>query len=294
MPDILIHPTSQKQIQSFILHPSHAVLFLGPEGIGKRTLSDFLACQLLELPSSEALTTYPYITYITPEKDSISIEAVRDLQHFTKLKIPGSKTAAWRLIAIEHTELLTPEAQNAILKLLEEPPQDTIFLLSATTEQALLPTIQSRVQHISILQPAHQDVQAYFANLGYNTAKIQQAYLLSGGLPGLMTSLLSENEEHPLTKSVEQARAILRATTFERLSMVDTLAKDKTDTLCLFFVLQQMARAALTQSTTKEQRSAHQAIKQWQHILQETYQAENMLLTSAQPKLTLTNLFLNF
>lgn len=290
MNNLVLHPTTSDQLHQFTVRPSHAVLVLGPEGIGKGTITHDLAASLLDR-TAESLETYPYLKIVTPDKQSISIESVRDLQQFAKLKVPSEGKSISRIAIIEQAELLTIEAQNALLKLLEEPPIDTVLILAAANDQSLLPTIRSRVQIITIQEPQADEIKKYFSDLDFDAAKIQQAYLMSGGLPGLMQALLSENEEHPLVQATQQARKILQASPFERLTMVDALSKQRTEVMRLLFILQQMASAALQATAKKGDNEA--ALKRWQHILTEVYEAEAMLTSQAQVKLVLTNLLLN-
>ncbi len=87
------------------------------------------------------------LTTITPDTPSIGIEIIRDMQkhiHFKPLK--GEK----KLIVIEQAQSLTSEAQNALLKILEEPPLHTYFFLSATSDDAFLPTVLSRCKVITL------------------------------------------------------------------------------------------------------------------------------------------------
>lgn len=79
------------------------------------------------------------------ELEEYSIEAVRELQR--KLSFKGRKTAL-----ILDADGLSSEAQNALLKILEEPPKDTIIILTAFTRFSLLPTIASRCQIIRFKQ----------------------------------------------------------------------------------------------------------------------------------------------
>jgi DNA polymerase III delta prime subunit len=78
---------------------------------------------------------------------SIGIEDVKNMQKKIFLRPIKSQTKA---IVIEESHLLTPEAQNALLKVLEEPPMHTIIVLSAESKDSLLPTIISRCQVITL------------------------------------------------------------------------------------------------------------------------------------------------
>src|ERR1035437_7109375 len=125
MNKLLLHPIVSNQLDNFAAKPSHALLVVGYEGIGKSTICKLLAIRLLKLSDESKLETYPHLKIIQPDDKSISIEAIRELKQFTKLKISSQDNEIQRVIVIEHAETLTIEAQNALLKLLEEPPTDT-------------------------------------------------------------------------------------------------------------------------------------------------------------------------
>lgn len=290
--NLVFHPSTKLELEQFARRPSHAVLLVGSEGMGKRTAAEQLACVILDLAEVETLERYPHARVIIPEdgKDTISIDAVRDLRQFTKLKIAGSQTRPQRVIIIDEAQTMTVEAQNALLKLLEEPPEGTVFLLNVTNIQELLPTVRSRAQQITIKQPTRKQLENYFATQGFDASQVRSAYLMSGGLPGLMHALLHDKDDHPLAKAANQARELLRAKTFERLAAIDGLAKQKTDCSRLLFVLQQMAHAALEQAAGKD--ASARTLKQWQHVLAAAYDAENAMRRNAQAKLVLTNFML--
>lgn len=291
MHELVLHPTTKLELEQFTERPGHALLIIGSEGIGKTAIALQLACDILHLPDATALERYPYARIISPSGQSISIEAIRDLLHFTKLKVSDQQSAIRRVILIDEAHTMTSEAQNALLKLLEEPPEGTLFLLTITHLQDLLPTVRSRAQHLHIKQPNRQDVEQHFTTQGFSAEEVRKAHLMSGGLPGLLHALLTDQAEHPLLQSVEQARVVLRASTFERLAMVDSLAKQKLESMRLLFVLQQMAHAAIIQAAEKH--AATQSVKQWHRILDAAYNAQTALLESAQAKLVLTNLMLS-
>jgi DNA polymerase III subunit delta' len=291
MPELIFHPSSKQQLDGFIARPSHALVLVGPEGMGKNAVSRWLSIQLLGLEGEKALGSHPYVKLVVPDGQSISIEAIRELLQFTKLKIAGSSNKTQRIVVIDQSHVLTGEAQNALLKLLEEPPEGTVLILTAVSDRALLPTIRSRSQIITLQPPANDTLQAHFENQGYGSDKIRRAYLMSGGLPGLMHALLEDSEEHPLVQAAEEARSILKADTFERLALVDRLSKQRTECSRVIFMLEQMAQAALKQTAGRDSASDN-GLARWHRILEATYDAETALLANAQPKLVLTNLML--
>ena len=289
MPKLVLHAASERQLTSFAARPSHGLILLGVEGAGKGAVARGLVGRLLNLPDEVALEKYPYVKIVVPDGQSISIDAVRDMLRFTKLQVTGDGDTR-RAIVIEQAHLLTIEAQNALLKLLEEPPAGTVLVLTAASGQALLPTICSRAQIITLLPPAQAALGDFFVAQGYAPAAVRQAYLMSGGLPGLMHALLENSNEHPLVRAAKQARELVAADRFSRLVLVDALAKQRVECGRVLFVLQQMAHAALQQSAAKT--SGDRTFKQWQRVLAAAYDAETALQANAQPKLVLTNFML--
>lgn len=281
MAELVVHPKTKQQLDRLATHASHAVLLTGPKGIGKATLAAFIAEQLLDIPKG-SLAKYPHVIFIrSQERKAIGIEQIRELEHFTSLKIPGSKPIA-RIALIEDAQAMTLEAQNALLKTLEEPPSDTVLILTTAHPHALLPTIRSRVQSVAVTKPARADIEKFFSGLGSEQDR-KQALAISGGLPGLMTVLLSKDTEHPLTEAVAVSRELLQAPVFERLLRVDELSKRKEFCQDVCFVLMQMAHTALSTATPATR---------WQTVLSAAYEAQEQLIANTQPKLVLTNLML--
>ena len=280
MPNLPLHHRTAARLADFSAKPGHAVVLLGPAGSGKYTQARLLAAQLLGLPE-DALARHAYFRHVVNASGeaSIPIDAVRELEHFLSRRVPGNKN---RVVLVENAGTMGHEAQNALLKTLEEPPDQTYLILTAT-DKSLLPTILSRAAHIDIAPPDYGTLEAYFAGHGYDKADIRRNFLLAGGLPGLLATLLAGGTDEPLAQAAVTARDILRQSTFERLALIDTLAKQKSQLLLATQVLQRMAHVGLMsgrQTTT------------WQRLLTASYQAELALVGSAQPKLVLTDLML--
>ena len=290
---MLLHPDTSARVSGYTAQPSQALLLIGPAGSGKDSLALHLSADLLGTDIS-LVEGYAYRTVVEPaaDKASIGIEAVRELQHVAMLKLPAD--ASRRIIIVRQAHTLTAEAQNALLKLLEEPPRNTHFILLAESEQQLLATIRSRAQTLVMHRPDRFTVLRYFGQKGYDEQTISQAYSLSGGMPGLMYALLGA-ADHPLRQSVALARQVLQGTQFVRLSLVDGLSKDKSGALQLLFVLQQMSRAAIEQSAAADtaDRPARPQIERWHKVLHASYEAQEAYAVSAQAKLTLTHLMLS-
>jgi replication-associated recombination protein RarA len=291
MYNLVLHSETKKQIKSFIARPTHAVILAGPIGIGKSSISKLLAKDLLNLADLNNLVNYPYLKIVQPDGLSISVDSVRNVIRFLKLKTISKGNEINRLIIIEEAHLMTSEAGNALLKILEEPPTDTIFILTTNHVQALLPTIRSRAQTISIITPNHDELVSYFANQWFKQADINQTLLMSGGLPGLMHALLNQNEDHPLQGAAARAREFLRSDNFARLCMVDSLSKQRNDINEMLYMLGQMSKTTITKMASNTSFDYKSAAR-WHKIQKATYDANEAIRLNAQPKLVLTNLIL--
>jgi hypothetical protein len=182
---------------------------------------------------------------------------------------------------------MTAQAQNALLKTLEEPPAGTIMILTAPSELSLLPTIRSRLQLLTLPTIDNLTTVDYFKAQGYQLSVIERALLMSGGLLGLMHALLEEDNEHPLVRATKIAHDLLEQTTFNRLAGIENLAKDRQLCSDVLFILAQMASIALGHDQTNLK-----VLQKWQRILTASHTASSQLLANAQTKLVLLNFML--
>jgi replication-associated recombination protein RarA len=285
MDNLLLNPAVKSTVDQFVSNPSHALMLLGPSGAGK----PYLAQQMLTKILGHKLSSNQYYLHIQPTNNVISIDEVRKLHAFTKLRTVGTQPIR-RAILIEDAHCLGIDAQNVFLKLLEEPPADTIFILTVNDKTGLLPTIYSRTQHIVLKPVAKVDVDSYFFALGHTASDITRAYHIADGQIGLMNSLLDKGAGHPLTQAIDQAKQLLRSPHFERLAQVDALSKQKDNLPTLLWALERVCHAALVQATLA---GNHHDTSRWIASEQLLLQAQANLSANPQAKLLLTNLVLN-
>jgi len=145
---------------------AHAYLLCGPRGSGKNAIVEQIAARILEVPASSALR-HPDIHVAEPESRSrrILIEQIRRLEHAVRNKpVAGSRKVA----VIREADRLQPQAANAFLKTLEEPPPGTHVFLTSSLPGALLETITSRciVIHLRAIEkepPSEADLEVIAA-----------------------------------------------------------------------------------------------------------------------------------
>lgn len=269
-------------IEAYVQRPSHAILLAGPTGVGKGSVAQEIARVVL---GDDRAISHPDVV-LAIDAPTIGIDNVREITQFVRLKSTHGGDIN-RVVIVEHAEHMTPEAQNALLKILEEPPADTIIILTAAAPVLLLPTIVSRLQVIDIVAADQAALTAYFKSEGHAADAVSKAYNLSGGLPGLMSSILAAEGGHPLLLAAQSARTVLQGTAFDRLCMVDSLSKQRELAIDLCEMLGRMASLSLRNdklSTTTQQK--------WRHILMKSHEAAQDLRQFTQAKLVLTKLFL--
>ncbi len=141
-------------------HIAHAYLFTGPEGIGKKktalALAQYLNCTNKSKNTIQSCGTCPSciqaengsqpdIILLEPDGNSIKIEQIRALLNKVSLR---NYDSAYKVIIINDAHLMTDQAANCLLKTLEEPTDNTVFLLITAQVQNLPITILSRCQQI--------------------------------------------------------------------------------------------------------------------------------------------------
>lgn len=285
----ILHPKTETAMDSFVDDPVHALLITGSMGSGKGHLAYILAMRLFDdaTMTREQYDNHPRIKILRPvEGRSIPIESIRALSSFLNLKLPGNQGNVSRIVVIEDAQYMTTEAQNALLKTLEEPPAHTVLLLTAPNLDSVLPTIRSRSRQLAVLPPSTETVTAYFQGHGHDPDAIVRALQLSSGLPGLTHLLLAEDQTHPLYTAVTHARGILQSKTYERLLLVDTLSKQKDVCMDIMYVIARMARTAMSRASDNRTQA------RWHGIMKAAYLAEQRLRSSVQAKLVLTDFML--
>lgn len=155
--DIVGQDKAIKLLQSAIRNNrlSHAYLFVGPDGVGRRltakTLAKVLNCERSNIDSCDEcrncrrieLDKHPDVRVIEPVGNSIKIEEVRKIRREVSLKpLEGKK----KVYIIYETSAMTQPAANSLLKTLEEPKGETLFILITSNIHRLLSTIVSRCQ----------------------------------------------------------------------------------------------------------------------------------------------------
>ncbi len=285
VPNIVLHPSAATQLDTFLGAPTHALLLSGPMGSGKTHVATALVTELLNVPLS-SLENQAYYRLLIPQKGSISIEQIRELTSFFKLKVPG-RAAVKRVAVIEDADTMGHEAQNALLKLLEEPPEDSLLILTSSQPQSLLPTIRSRTQLLHLASPDTAILRQHFINGGYSEAAVASALVRANTNIAEAERLLTNTTDIGNT-TVSLVKQALGGTGYDRMLLVDSLAKQKESAVTFVDTLATVAMASLESAAAKGASS----IGRWKDVLQAAHTAQDAFELSGNAKLVLTELML--
>ncbi len=195
---------------------SHAYLFFG-SGIGNRKGRRELAqgiAQMLEYPDGAASgkPLSEYLEIVPDEKKTIGIDAVRNISHFLYSRPVASPR---RTVFIDTAEALTDEAQNAILKIVEEPPAWGLILMSVENPESIFATLRSRLQKIYIPSVLTREKSPAPEAKGRSLSELlSQKVIDDDAVDEYFTALLKELDKDPI-KNVEYIKSALR-----RLSVI--------------------------------------------------------------------------
>lgn len=208
MAKLVLNPATQKLLTAYLNSPAHALLLTGDEGAGLGATAHDLAAKLAG--------NAQLVTVIAPEKGLISIERVRHLYEQTRSVQQGR-----RCIVIDDADAMSVDAQNALLKLLEEPVENVHFILTTHHVSHLLATVLSRTQHIGVLPITEAESKQILAGHELTDTQQLQALFLAAGKPAELTRLASD-QEYLTAKStvVTDARSFIQADDYSRLVII--------------------------------------------------------------------------
>lgn len=197
---------------------SHCYLICGPAGSGKHTLSRLL-CAALQCSEDRAPCMacrncrkvlsgqHPdVITIDDPEKKTVGVELIRQLQTDTYVR---PNEGARKIYLIPRAMDMTENAQNALLKLMEEPPAYAVFLLLTDNAEKLLPTVRSRCAELR-LEPVPRETALPWLETRFpqqSKEAVLAAYRRSGGFLGQASEILGKETQDPQTAEFARAFA---------------------------------------------------------------------------------------
>ncbi|MFA7653512.1 MAG: AAA family ATPase [Candidatus Magasanikbacteria bacterium] len=213
---------------------SHTYCLVGPQAVGKRAVAEYLASQLLHVPVEKLVSQsdYLYLARILDEKTEklhkdITVKQARELRERLRSR---SWLGGYQIVLIDEAELLNDEAANALLKVLEEPPQQCIIFLLTTDEQAILSTIRSRAQIIYFSLVATEEISQAMVNLGCEQELAATIAKLSWGRPGRAINLWQDpSMRQDYYNELQRLHSMIGSPFYAKLAAVEELFGKKDD-----------------------------------------------------------------
>ncbi len=238
--EVIGHSRAKRILQNALAENrvAHAYLFYGPAGAGKTTLAGAFAGALL---CRDAVTDacgkclvcrraasgrLPDFFEVKAAGNKIKIEQVRELQRKVQFK---PYEASRKVYLISQAEMMTRDAANCLLKILEDPPPHTVFLLTAVNHYNLPSTVISRCQMIPLGKTPLGEIEKMLladCRVDLQTAKLLAS--LSNGLPGLAKDLADSGKSLQVRELMfDLAERIINKNPSELLKTAEEFEKRK-------------------------------------------------------------------
>jgi len=241
--DVFGHDWAVEMLQQHVAHDTlrHAYLLTGPAGVGRRALairlSQALNCQSQVTPGvpCRACRTCKQIeagqnadlmvVQAESEGGTLKVEQVREVQKFLSLKPYQSP---YKTVIFLRFQEANANAQNALLKTLEEAPSYGILLLTADNAEQLLPTIVSRCEILRLRPLAVDAVAEFLLARGIDADQARLLAHLSGGRPGYALRLAGDKKALDFrVEKLDDLTRLLAVKRRERFNYAEKLVKDK-------------------------------------------------------------------
>jgi DNA polymerase-3 subunit delta' len=219
----------------------HAFIFAGPEGTGRATaarrLAQALNCTGDDPPCGECTTCrrieggiHADVQMVSIDVDAegaarkaIGVEQMRDVERSVALAPYEGRT---RVVIIDPADEITPQAQNAFLKTLEEPPPHAVFVLIVRNEDRLLETIRSRGTRVEFRLVPGSEIEAALVALGAESVNARLLARLSGGRPGwAMRAAADPRMLEQRGEALATARSLPRLQLADRIDLAEKLSE---------------------------------------------------------------------
>lgn len=216
---------------------AHAYLLWASVGMGKYTLARSFAkallctsndpacgeCKACKLFEGGTLPDFKIIEKVKDDKE-IKIKAIRDMQEevYVKPVYSGKK-----VYIIQDADSMNTEAQNCLLKTLEDPPHYLHIVLTASNVNALLPTVRSRVVRLDFAPYSKEEFSAILNRLGHGEEAGSTAYSMAEGVPGRAVQLMSGKNEMTVRDGIAEMLFELKTDTLAIYRIHSFMEKNK-------------------------------------------------------------------
>lgn len=251
----------------------HAMIFSGPEMIGKKKIAiEFIKnifCEELcgECYFCKSIEYNPDINIISPVDGNIEIEEIRKAKERLSLKPYYNKIKA---LIIDDSHLMKSDAQNAFLKMLEEPKGDTLIIFITPFREMLLKTIRSRAQEIKFSLVSNEEIEKYLISLGASSKKAKEISLISSGQIGKAINFFEDKSKMDFfNKSIEDIIFLSRSSISQRFQYAEKLKDDKIKIIEILDIWERFLRREILLKVFNYKSSVNYSLKKTKELIDE-------------------------
>lgn len=243
----------------------HALIIEGEEGIGKKTLAKDIACALVcrgdDKPCGECAQCKKAIAAIHPDiseyipagtANSFHVDTVRNIINDAYVQ---PNEADYKIYILANAHCMNQNAQNALLKILEEPPKYVVFILTTNSKSALLSTVLSRSVCVSLegvdIERAANYITSHCENVDYNTAK-KTVETFNGNIGKAIDSLQDTKTSELVDVCNKICNALATSNEYEMMTLCSVFQKDRQGVVFACDLLKSIFRDALFAGESSE------------------------------------------
>lgn len=228
-----------------------AMIFSGQDSLGKKKVAlefvKLLSCQEKDFKKKPCQNCssckiieknqHPDLNLIAPEKKEIQISQIRGLQGNLNFK---SQISSFKFAIIDQAETLNSQAQNCLLKTLEEPRGDSLLILVTSQPKSLFSTIYSRCQILKFYPLSLREIEAYFKSQ-VSFSELEKIFIISQGRPGKIIEFLNNPQKFSSAfKSFKEIENLLKLNLAEKFSFSKKFFEEETNGENLVYFLENL------------------------------------------------------
>ena len=251
----------------------HAMIFSGPEMIGKKKIAiEFIKnifCEELcgECYFCKSIEYNPDINIISPVDGNIEIEEIRKAKERLSLKPYYNKIKA---LIIDDSHLMKSDAQNAFLKMLEEPKGNTLIIFITPFREMLLKTIRSRAQEIKFSLVGNEEIEKYLISLGASSKKAKEISLISSGQIGKAINFFEDKSKMDFfNKSIEDIIFLSQSNISQRFQYAEKLKDDKVKIIEILDIWERFLRREILLKVFNYKSSVNYSLQKTKELIDE-------------------------
>lgn len=219
---LILAKRTMSNAKHFLDDPSQSLMVVGRRGNGADKLVRALAADLLGINVDELDRSARVLHVVPNENSNISIDEVRNAWIFAKT--PSSYGDGKKVVIFHRAQSMTHEAQNSVLKLLEEPPEYLYALLELPTKNSVLSTIDSRSSKLMLYGLDKNEFTKALIQNGISSETANELWLTSAGE---IYSALGQSGTNGQENNLGYIKELLGEKPIQRLAQMKTELKDR-------------------------------------------------------------------